>query len=146
MRVEVLAVGPIKRGPWRELLDDYGRRLGHYTRFSERELRDGSDADVEGRFRKHLDPRGTTVALEVGGETVSSAALAKLLERAQLSGTASLQFLIGGSYGLPSTLSQCAHRRLSLGPMTLPHRLARLVLFEQLYRGFTILRGEPYDH
>jgi len=55
-------------------------------------------------------------------------------------------FLIGGAYGLPQEVSKKADLRLSLSAMTLPHRLARLFLAEQIYRGFSILRGEPYDH
>ena len=55
-------------------------------------------------------------------------------------------FLIGGAYGLPPAVSRAADVRLSLSAMTLPHRLARLFLAEQLYRGFTILRNEPYSH
>ena len=57
-----------------------------------------------------------------------------------------LVFLIGGSYGLPEATSRAAHLQLSLSNMTLPHRLARVLLVEQIYRAFTILRGEPYSH
>ena len=66
--------------------------------------------------------------------------------RAENDSVQTVVFLIGGAYGLPQELSKKADLRLSMSAMTLPHRLARLFLAEQIYRGFSILRGEPYDH
>jgi 23S rRNA (pseudouridine1915-N3)-methyltransferase len=97
-------------------------------------------------MEKALDPRGKTVALEIEGEAWSSRKLADFVGRCEGSSVPSITFLIGGAYGLPPELSRAAHVRLSLSAMTLPHRLARVVLVEQIYRAFTILRGEPYSH
>ncbi|MBP7681861.1 MAG: 23S rRNA (pseudouridine(1915)-N(3))-methyltransferase RlmH, partial [Deltaproteobacteria bacterium] len=72
--------------------------------------------------------------------------LAQHLGRCEGEGVQSAVFLIGGSYGLPKVISKRADVQLSLSAMTLPHRLARLLLAEQVYRGFTILRNEPYSH
>ena len=83
---------------------------------------------------------------EVDGEHWSSERLAKFLGDAGVHSVPAVAFLIGGSYGLPPEISRAAHVRLSLSAMTLPHRLARLVLAEQIYRGFTILNNEPYHH
>ena len=69
-----------------------------------------------------------------------------MVGRAENESVQSVVFLIGGAYGLPQELSKKADLRLSLSAMTLPHRLARLFLAEQIYRAFSILRGEPYDH
>ena len=85
-------------------------------------------------------------ALEVGGRAFDSAGLARWVGEQELAATGTLAFLIGGAYGLPASVSQRAHVRLSLSGLTLPHRLARLVLAEQIYRAFTILRNEPYSH
>ena len=74
------------------------------------------------------------------------AGLAQHLGRCEGEGVQSAVFLIGGSYGLPKVISKRADVQLSLSAMTLPHRLARLLLAEQVYRGFTILRNEPYSH
>jgi len=86
------------------------------------------------------------VALEVNGERWTSDKLARFLGDCDLHAVTDVAFLIGGAYGLPPEVSKAADRRLSLSDLTLPHRLARLVLAEQLYRGFTILRNEPYSH
>jgi 23S rRNA (pseudouridine1915-N3)-methyltransferase len=85
------------------------------------------------------------VALEAGGAAMTSAEFARDLERAMVSGTRALAFLIGGADGLAPATVKLARRRLSLSPLTLPHRLARVVLCEQIYRAVSIVRGEPYD-
>jgi 23S rRNA (pseudouridine1915-N3)-methyltransferase len=77
---------------------------------------------------------------------MSSQQLARWLARAENDSIQTLVFLIGGAYGLPESVSKAADLQLSLSAMTFPHRLARLVLAEQLYRAFSILRNEPYDH
>ena len=86
------------------------------------------------------------MALEVDGRALGSRDFAKWLGRAENESVQTVVFLIGGAYGLPQELSKQADLRLSLSAMTLPHRLARLFLAEQVYRAFSILRGEPYDH
>ncbi len=110
------------------------------------ELRDADVATVEARFRKAIPGRSRVVALEVDGRTFSSEKLAQYVGRCENDSVQSLVLLIGGSYGLPPKLSAEADLRLSLSAMTHPHRLARLFLVEQVYRAFTILRNEPYNH
>ena len=146
MRVAIVAVGKIKERGVREAIDDYVARLRRYATFEEIELKDGDTAEVTARFRKAIPERARVVALEVEGESWSSERLAKFLGDCAVHAVPSLAFVIGGSYGLPPEISRAAHVRVSLSAMTLPHRLARLVLAEQIYRGFTILRGEPYSH
>ena len=86
------------------------------------------------------------VALDVEGHPYSSPGLAAMVERAGVQSVHALAFLIGGAYGLPKSLVVRADARMSLSRMTFPHRLARLILAEQLYRAFTIQRNEPYSH
>jgi 23S rRNA (pseudouridine1915-N3)-methyltransferase len=145
LRVSIIAVGKIKQAGMRAEIDDYLGRIRRYATCEEIELKDGSDAELQPRFERALPKRARTVALEVDGKTVTSRGLADLVQRAELDATP-LAFLIGGSYGLPKAVSKAANLQLSLSAMTLPHRLARLVLAEQIYRAFTILRGEPYSH
>jgi 23S rRNA (pseudouridine1915-N3)-methyltransferase len=90
-----------------------------------------------------LRPGSTIVVLTRAGSPWSTRDLAGELER-WLVGSRPITLVIGGSRGLDTTLVQKAGRRWSLGPLTLPHELARVVVFEQLYRAFTILKGEPY--
>lgn len=146
MRISVIAVGKIKEPGLRAAVDDYLKRIGRYARVEEHELKDGGEDELEDRFRRAIAERAKVVALEVTGKAWSSERFAKFIGDAENEGTFSIAFLIGGSYGLPKKVREVAGVELSLSPMTLPHRLARLVLVEQIYRGFTILRNEPYSH
>ncbi|MBK6810834.1 MAG: 23S rRNA (pseudouridine(1915)-N(3))-methyltransferase RlmH [Sandaracinaceae bacterium] len=146
MRVRIIAVGKIKEKPTQELLRDYYGRIDRYARFDEVELKDGTEEEVTERFERAIPERSRVVALEVLGQRWSSDQLAQHLGRCEGEGVQSAVFLIGGSYGLPKVISKRADVQLSLSAMTLPHRLARLLLAEQVYRGFTILRNEPYSH
>lgn len=146
MKIVVIAVGKVKQPGLRSELDDYFGRLRRYATFSEIELKDGADAEVAARFDKAIPARAQRIALEVDGRALSSHGLADLVARAEQTAVPALAFLIGGAYGLPERVSKAAEIKLSLSAMTLPHRLARLVLAEQIYRAYTILRNEPYSH
>ncbi len=146
LSIHVLAVGKIKERGLRDVIDDYQKRIGRYATIRELELKDASETEVEARFRKAIPDRAKLVALEVEGKALSSEGLAKWVGNVEDSPTSHLVFLIGGAYGLPQKLSREADLSLSLSKMILPHRIARVVLVEQIYRAFTILRGEPYSH
>lgn len=146
MRVAIIAVGKIKQAGMRAELDDYVGRIARYGGCDEIELKDGSEAEVAARFDKAIPARARVIAMEVEGRTVTSRGLADVVSRAEHEAVGTLCFLIGGSYGLPKRVSDAAQLKLSLSALTLPHRLARLLLAEQVYRAFTILRGEPYSH
>jgi 23S rRNA (pseudouridine1915-N3)-methyltransferase len=145
LRIAIVAVGKIKQAGLRAELDDYLGRVRRYASLDEIELKDGNDQELKARFEKAVPKRARIVALEVDGKALTSQGLADLVGRAELDATP-LAFLIGGAYGLPREVSALAHTKLSLSPMILPHRLARLVLAEQVYRAWTILRNEPYSH
>lgn len=138
MRLAVIAVGKLKEPAFRALADDYLGRVRRYVRADEIEVK---DAAALGRA---VPDEALVVALEVGGERLTSEVFAKKLEQWGSRGKGSVAFLIGGADGIPAELSRAAAVRLSLSSMTLPHRLARVVLLEQLYRGLSILKGEPY--
>ncbi|RZV52881.1 MAG: 23S rRNA (pseudouridine(1915)-N(3))-methyltransferase RlmH [Deltaproteobacteria bacterium] len=146
VRIRIIAVGKAKDRDLRSLLGDYYTRIGRYAKLEEIEIKDGKVAEVAERLARSIPDRSRVVALEVDGQSMSSRGLATWLERAENQSVQTVVFLIGGAYGLPPELSKKADLRLSLSAMTLPHRLARLFLAEQIYRGFSILRGEPYDH
>ena len=130
----------------RDAIDDYVGRIKHYAKYDEVELKDGDEAEVTARFQKSIPERSKVVALEVDGQAWTTERFARFVGDAEVHSVQTLVFLIGGSYGLPASISKRADVRLSLSAMTLPHRLARLVLVEQVYRAFTLLRGEPYSH
>ena len=150
MEIALLAVGKL-RPTLREACDDYVRRLGRYARVREVEVREAARAPTPAsqrqqeaaRLRERVPAGATMVALAREGRSLTSEALAGQMERWQLAARP-LALLLGGSHGLAPELLADADMRWSLGPLTLPHELARLVVWEQLYRGFTILRGEPY--
>ena len=146
MRIRIVAVGRAKNRDLRSLLADYYARIGRYAKLEEVEIKDADEAQVSDRLARSIPDRSRVVALEVDGRALSSRELASWLGRAENDSVQTIVFLLGGAYGLPQELSRKADLRLSMSAMTFPHRLARLVLAEQIYRAFTILRNEPYDH
>ncbi len=138
MKLFVIAEGRIKERELRAVANDYLGRVARYVRCDEIETRDSSG------LAKAIPEGAFVVALEVDGEPLSSVELSKRLERWGARGKGLIAFLIGGAEGIPPALSARADVRLSLSTLTLPHRLARVLLLEQLYRSMTLLRGEPY--
>jgi 23S rRNA (pseudouridine1915-N3)-methyltransferase len=138
VKLVIVAVGKLKDPETRALADDYLGRLRRYTPCEEREVKAAADLAAA------VPKEALIVALEVHGETVTSPELARRLESWASRNKGVVAFLIGGAEGIPKPLSARADVRLSLSQLTLPHRLARVFLTEQLYRAMTILRGEPY--
>ena len=139
MRITVLAVGRL-RSPYKDDIEHYAKLLGRYARLELVEVRD--DAQIAHRLPTPQPPPFVSL-LDDEGTQMDSFAFARFLEERRRSGR-DLCFVVGGAFGLEEL--PAAEHRLSLGPMTLPHQLARVVLLEQLYRGHKILRGEPYHH
>ncbi len=147
MRLVVAAVGKSRVGGFRNLYDDYIRRLSRYARVEELMLQDQCETQLEEQFDSRLPrSRAVRVALAVEGQSWSSERLSEFLSHSEQEGQAALHFCIGGAYGLPKGIVRRADQRLSLSALTYSHRLAKLVLLEQLYRAYTIVRGEPYAH
>ena len=140
MRLIVLAVGRIRERGMRETADEYLGRIRRYVAIDEIELKEGSAASVARRI-----PEGARViVLDAGGKAHTSPGFARHIARLSSQGKGVIVFVIGGADGVPADVAVLSHERFSLSTMTLPHRLARVVLLEQLYRAMTILRGEPY--
>lgn len=150
MQVTLVAVGALRPG-FREMCDEYLRRLRRYAKASEQEVKEAGRVPEgparraeEGKRLRGVLPGGAhVVALAREGNGWTSEELAARLDRWQLAARP-VAFVIGGSNGLEDTFLRQAHERWSLGPLTLPHELARVVVAEQLYRAFTILAGGPY--
>ncbi len=138
MKITLVASGKIKEKSLRAVADDYLGRIKHYTRIDEIETRD------ETGLEKALPTGVRIVALEVWGKQLSSEQFSEKLQKWSQMGKGDVAFVIGAAEGIPRELSERAHEHISLSTMTLPHRLARVILFEQIYRGFSILRNEPY--
>jgi 23S rRNA (pseudouridine1915-N3)-methyltransferase len=131
----VLAVGRL-RPPFADDVQHYGRLLGRHARLELVEVREDE------RVERRLPERAFVSLLAADGQQLDSVGLSRFLEERRQAGR-DLWFVVGGPYG--TELARADHR-LSLGPMTLPHQLARVVLLEQLYRAHKILAGEPYHH
>src|SRR5262245_14783935 len=145
MRIRVIAVGKLKEAHFRAAVDEYLGRLRHYATVEEVELKDGAPAQVAAAIRKSLPKNVHLVSMTIDGKMRSSEDVAKRLE--ELSARAvDVVFVIGGADGIPLEIVKESQETLSLSRMTLPHRLARLVLVEQIYRAMTIRKGEPYHH
>jgi 23S rRNA (pseudouridine1915-N3)-methyltransferase len=129
-RVVALGGGRMKSAALRAACDEYLSRLKHYAKIEER---DALPKGGESRF----------IALDIEGESWTSEQLADLTARWDMDGR-DVTFVIGDADGLPEAVRAGAERRWSLGPLTLPHELARVVVYEQLYRAYTIRRGEKY--
>jgi 23S rRNA (pseudouridine1915-N3)-methyltransferase len=140
MKIVVLAVGKLRDRHVAALCDDYLARARRHLPVEVVEPED--DAALARRW----PTGGEVIALEPGGVSWTTEELAQQIERRMTHGTRTLTFVIGGADGIPAALVKRAQLRLSLSAMTLPHRLARLVLCEQIYRALTIIRGEPYHH
>ncbi len=142
--IVVLAVGKVKERGLRDAIDEYLKRVARRFSVDEVEVKDAPPNVLEAALQKKLPEAAHVVALDVAGRSLSSEAFARWLESRLTRGKGRVVFLIGGADGLPGGTIARADEKLSLSAMTLPHRLARLVLAEQLYRAVTILRGEPY--
>ena len=157
MRLCVLAIGKLKAGPEKLLADDYRGRaeaLGRSVGVSK--LTVGDQAESQGAspalrmaeearfFVQGLPPRAFTIVLDERGAPLASLAFSALLRRHIDGGTQDVAFLIGGPDGHAQATRDGAGLLLSFGPMTWPHRLVRVLLFEQIYRGLTIMVNHPY--
>jgi 23S rRNA (pseudouridine1915-N3)-methyltransferase len=140
VKIVVLAVGKMRDRHMAAICDDYVQRARRHLPVEVVEVDDGA------ALARRLPARAEAIALEPGGDSWSTEELAAHLEHRMVHGTQAVVFLIGGADGLPADVVRRAARRLSLSRLTLPHRLARVVLCEQIYRALTIIRAEPYHH
>lgn len=149
MRITLAAVGRMKRGPLADLVDDYLGRVSWPVSIREvEERRPLAAAELRAREGERLlaaVPEGATlVALDAGGKALSSEDFARRIGAWQDAGVKDLAFAVGGAEGLDDRVLERADLRLSLGAMTWPHLLVRVMLAEQLYRAQSILTGHPY--
>lgn len=156
-RVTILCVGKLKEKFYIDAAAEYAKRLSRHCKLEILELPEQRlpeapsqgeiDAALEkeaAAIREKLPKGGTLIAMCIEGRTMSSEELAQRLMQLGLSGASQLTFLIGGSVGLHPSLKQQADLRLSMSPMTFPHHLARVMLLEQIYRGYQIQEGSRY--
>lgn len=157
MNITIISVGKLKEKYLKMGIDEYVKRLGAYAKIELVEVPDEkapeqlSDAEMEIVKRKEgeqilakVSEGMHVIALAIDGKMKSSEELASGLESLMTYGTSKVAFVIGGSLGLHNDVLRRADEKLSFGKMTLPHQLMKLVLVEQIYRSFRIIKGEPY--
>ena len=141
MTVRVCSVGKIKEKFYREALSEYGKRLLAYCKLEMIEVADE-------KTKEGSSPSEDRLVLEKEGrrllEKIPERSFAKKMEKLFLEGKSDITFVIGGSLGLSEEVYKRADYLLSFSPMTFPHQLMRVILLEQIYRGFRINSGEPY--
>ncbi len=149
MKITLIWTGKTTEAHIREGIGIYLDRLKHYVRTEVIEVAagKGSNAAEEGKaILKQLRAGDHVILLDERGKECSSVQFAELLSKRMSSGSKNLVFVTGGAYGFPAEVTARANEKLSLSKMTFTHQLVRLVFAEQLYRAFTILRGEKYHH
>ena len=146
-KTTVIAVGKLKERFWKDACAEYLKRLSAYSPTTVREIPDSTLDREEAPLLAALDKLPAdahVVLLDIRGKQASSEQLATKLESLAIQGVSHVAFVIGGSDGVSEAVRARCDERLSFGPITLPHNLARVVLLEQVYRAHKIIRGEPY--
>ena len=157
MKITVIAVGKIKEKYLKDALAEYSKRLSRYCKLEIIEVADEKTPDQaseaaedlirakEGeRILKHIRDDMFVITLEIGGKMLTSEEFADKIETLGVQGKSSIAFVIGGSIGLGKEVLKRSDFALSFSKMTFPHQLMRVVLLEQVYRGYRIMNGAPY--
>ena len=149
MRFRFVWVGKTRNKNYLALQDEYLQRLSHFVKCETVEIRDSAPhegKEIEGkRILEKLNQTPFVCLLDVTGRGLSSPELAKEIEKWQNAGTKEISFVIGGADGIAPEVAASASVVLSLSFLTFTHEMARVVMLEQLYRAFTIIKGFPYQ-
>ena len=153
MKIKIISISRQEEDFIKDGCKYYESKLKHYCSFSFKILKAPKESNrllqLKSEWqliKKELSDNETVVMMDENGKSITSVALSEYLTAAQNKSTRSMSFLIGGAYGFDEEAYKRANLKLSLSEMTLPHQLAKLVLTEQLYRAFTIMKNEKYHH
>ena len=141
MKIRLILLGKMRREEMRVLFQDYLGRIRRYAEVEVSELRDAGPAALR---KLKIEPGSAVILLDAGGKQYDSREFAVWLGERRDRGMRELVFLCGDAGGFPVELRARAREKLSLSTMTMPHEFARVILAEQIYRGFAILAGHPY--
>ncbi|GAA4071204.1 23S rRNA (pseudouridine(1915)-N(3))-methyltransferase RlmH [Flavobacterium cheonanense] len=156
MNIRLLAIGKTDNKSLQTLIDDYTKRLSFYVKFdlevipdikNAKNLSEAQQKEKEGELiLSKLSATDQLILLDENGTTFSSVGFSDYLQKKMNAGIKTLVFVIGGPYGFSEEIYKKAQGKVSLSEMTFSHQMVRLFVIEQIYRGFTILRNEPYHH
>ena len=156
MQISLIAIGKTDNKNLQVLIEDYKKRLGFYIKFNfevipdiknSKHLSEAQQKDKEGELiLSKIQNSDVLILLDENGKSYHSVGFSEFLQKKMNSGLKNLVFVIGGPYGFSKAVYEKAQGKVSLSQMTFSHQMVRLFFVEQLYRGFTILRNEPYHH
>jgi 23S rRNA (pseudouridine1915-N3)-methyltransferase len=156
MKITLLTVGKTEDTYLKDGIDKYLKRLKHYIKFEISELpelkntkalsQEQQKAKEAELLFKNITSTDHVILLDEGGTELTSVQFADLLNKKMIASVNNLVFIIGGPYGFDESIYKRANDKLSLSRMTFSHQMVRLFFAEQVYRAFTILKGEPYHH
>lgn len=156
MNIKLIAIGKTDNKQLQSLMDDYQKRLSFYVKFdmeiisdikNVKNLSELQQKEKEGELiLSKITPTDQLILLDENGKNFSSMEFSTELQKKMNSGVKTLVYVIGGPYGFSESVYQKAQGKISLSKMTFSHQMVRLFFIEQLYRGFTILKNEPYHH
>lgn len=153
MNVNIICIGKVKEKYINEGINEFLKRMTPFAKMKIYELKeDGNDYDRESSIKKECSEilktleknRGYNILLDIGGKNFSSEEMGKEIEKIALTGNSTINFIIGGSYGVSDELRKTMNLRLSFSKLTFPHQLMRLILLEQIYRWFGIINNNKY--
>ena len=157
MNIQIICIGKLKEKYWTDAINEYSKRLSRYCTLEIVELKEARLPDKagaadeenvkleEGRSILKAIKDGTyVITLEIQGKQLSSTELADKMQTLSIGGKSNVAFVIGGSLGLSEEVSKRADFKLSFSKMTFPHQMMRVILLEQVYRGFKIIKNEAY--
>ena len=156
MKIKLLAIGKTDHKSIKSLIEEYSKRLNHYIKFelliipdikNSKNLSEEQQKQKEGELiLSKIGNFDELVLLDENGKDFTSIGYSKYLQKKMNSGVKNLVFVIGGPYGFSEEVYSRAKEKISLSRMTFSHQMIRIFIIEQIYRGFTILRNEPYHH
>lgn len=144
MNITILCIGKLKERYWVEAIAEYSKRLNKYCSLSIEELKEDLLFAEGQNILKRIKKETYVITLEIKGSMLTSEALAGKMELLGIEGKSDVTFIIGGSVGLSEEVSRRADYKLSFSKMTFPHQMMRVILLEQIYRSFKIIKGETY--
>jgi 23S rRNA (pseudouridine1915-N3)-methyltransferase len=151
--VNLICVGKIKEKYIKNGIDEFLKRMNLYAKIKIIELKeDGNDSNRNQSLEKESmeiiktaeKNKGYNILLDIDGKNISSEDMSQEIERLTVTGVSTINFIIGGSYGVSEDVRKISHMRLSFSKMTFPHQLMRLILMEQIYRWFSIFNNSKY--
>lgn len=147
MKIKICAIGRLKEKFLVDGVGEYLKRLKPFAKVEVAEIPECRTLEEEGaKLLAQVLRESFVIVLDVAGETLSSEKFAEKISALNLHGVSEITFIIGGAFGLSEEVRRAADFRLSFSPMTFTHQFARLILVEQIYRAFKIIRGEPYHY